>query len=237
MSALAIPLPLPNDERTRWGIALAVALAIHGVTATALLVNWSPTSDFDSGAPVVTIELPEAPAAFATPPNDLAPGPLEAESDPTPPKKEEKPIDPESEVALPIPEPKPEQPVEEQHATAPPSITMPSAPAPPVAGAAVQPSVAIVSRWESELVAHIERFKRYPSEARAQGTQGIVRITFTIDHDGWVRSSRVVQSSGSPQLDEESLAMLTRAQPMPPPPAQMANRQLSFTVPVRFTIR
>ena len=37
--------------------------------------------------------------------------------------------------------------------------------APPAAA----PSAAVVHRWESELVAHIERFKRYPAEARARG--------------------------------------------------------------------
>jgi outer membrane biosynthesis protein TonB len=41
-------------------------------------------------------------------------------------------------------------------------------------------------------------------------------------------SSYIVQSSGSPALDQETLAMLVRAHPMP--------RQLSFVAPVRFTI-
>lgn len=237
MSAMAISLPAPRDETARWGIALAAALLVHGVTAMALLVNWSPTLAFDAGAPVVSLELPEAPAAFATPPNDLAPGPVEAESDPTPPKEETKPIEPELDVALPLPKPEREQPVEEKQATAPPSVSMPSAPAPPVAGAAVQPSVAAVNRWESELVAHIERFKRYPGAARAQGTQGLVRVAFIIDGDGWVQSSRIVQSSGSAEVDAELLAMLIRAQPMPRPPDRIAAKQMSFTIPVRFTIR
>jgi periplasmic protein TonB len=236
MSAQGLALPLPRDEATRWGIAAAVAVALHGSLAL-LFLNRAPTSDFDAGAPVVTIELPEAPAAFATPPNDLAPGPLEAETDPTPPEEKPKPIQPESDVALPMPEPPREQPVEQKQAAAPPSVTMPSAPAPPVAGAAVQPSTASVNRWESELVAHIERFKRYPGAARAEGVQGVARVAFTIDADGKVLASRVVKSSGSPDLDAESLAMLTRAQPVPRPPAGVAMKLLSFVVPVRFTIR
>jgi len=55
----------------------------------------------------------------------------------------------------------------------------------------VQPSIAAVNRWESELVAHIERFKRYPSAARAQGTQAQVRVAFTMDREGSVQASRV----------------------------------------------
>jgi periplasmic protein TonB len=94
-----------------------------------------------------------------------------------------------------------------------------------------------VLRWQSELAAHLERFKRYPLAARAQGEQGIVKVAFTINHEGRVLSSHIVQSSGSPMLDEETLAMLARAQPMPRPPEKMADTELSFIVPVRFTLR
>jgi hypothetical protein len=56
---------------------------------------------------------------------------------------------------------------------------MPAAPAPPTPGAAVVTSAA-VRRWESLLTAHIERFKRYPAEARARDERGVARIAFTI---------------------------------------------------------
>ena len=187
---------------------------------------------------MVLLELPEAPASLSTPPSDLMPGPPEAESEPTPPKEEEtKPPEQEAEVALPVPElPKP-KPSEERPPTALPSVAMPSVPAPPTPGAEVAPSAVVVKRWESALVAHIERFKRYPAEARAHDEHGVARVAFTIDRDGWVRASRIVQSSGSPALDAETLAMLSRAQPMPRPPAQLSNSELSFVVPVRFNIR
>jgi protein TonB len=152
----------------------------------------------------------------------LAPGPKQDESEATPPPKEEtKPPEPEAQVALPEP-PMPLPPQEQKQATAPP---------------AAAPSVAAVHRWETELVAHLERFKRYPPEARARGDHGAARVAFTIDRDGWVRASRIVQSSGAPELDQEALAMLTRAQPVPRPPARVPATELSFVVPVRFNIR
>jgi protein TonB len=49
--------------------------------------------------------------------------------------------------------------------------------------------------------------------------------------------SHIVQSSGFEALDAESIAMLARAQPMPRPPARLADSELSFVVPVRFNIR
>jgi protein TonB len=149
---------------------------------------------------------------------DLPPGPKQEESEETPPPEEEtKPPETEAEVALPEP-PKPEPPKEQKLASSP-------------------PPVAVVRNWESLLVAHIERFKRYPLEAREHGEQGMVRVAFAIDRDGWVRSSRIVQSSGSSDLDQEALAMLVRAQPVPRPPERIPTRELSFQVPIKFTIR
>jgi len=224
----------------RWSFGFAVAIAAHGgAAAFALLHNAPADSGFDAGTPVVMIELSEAPAASATPPNDLAPGPAEPESERTPPPEEEtKPPVDVAEVALPEPEPpKPEPPAEEKPATAPPSVAMvQTAPVPQVAGAEVQPSIA-VRRWESALVAHIERFKRYPAEARARGQRGEAQVAFTIDREGRVRESRIVESSGSPELDRETLAMLNRAQPLPKPPSGVRLGELSFVVPVRFNIK
>src|SRR5208283_4980037 len=123
--------------------------------------------------------------------------------------QETKPPEQEAEVALPLPEPpKPKPPTEERPPTAMPSVAMPAAPAPPTPGA------------------DIERFKRYPAEARARDERGTAQVAFTIDRDGWVRASRIVQSSGSPVLDAETLAMLNRAQPMPHPPAQVPGSEL-----------
>ena len=238
MSTLAMNSGIDRTEKARWALCFAVVVAAHCAAALWFLPPRQPASEFDAGAPVVMLELPEAPAASATPPSDLAPGPREAESEPTPPvEKEVKPPDQEAEVALPTPEPpKPTPPTEIRPATAMPSVAVPAVAAPPTPGAQVVPA-AVVKRWESALVAHIERFKRYPPEARAHDERGVARISFTIDQDGWVRASRIVQSSGYPALDAESLAMLNRAQPMPHPPAHLPSSELSFVVPIRFNIR
>jgi protein TonB len=236
MTSLAVPFENSRPGALRWGICFAVVVAAHGAAALAVLRHAPSDSGFDAGAPVVMIELPEAPPAFTGPPTELAPGPTEPETEPTPPPKEEtKQPEEVAEVALPEPEPpKPEPPAEEKPPTAMPSVAMvPTVPAPPVAGAAVAPSAAI-RRWESALVGHIERFKRYPAEARSRGELGTARVAFRIDRDGWVRESRILETSGSPALDRECLAMLARAQPMPKPPSEAQASELSFVMPVNF---
>jgi protein TonB len=212
-------------ETVCWAICFAIVAAAHGAGVLALLNDPSEASDIGIDAPVVMLELPESLVPSTVPARDLPPGPIqEEESEQTPPPKEEtKPPEPELEVALPIPEPpKPEPPAEEKQATAP-----PQAKTPPKS----------VIRWQGLLAAHIEHFKRYPTEARSRGEYGTAKVAFTIDHEGRLLRSSIVQSSGSTALDQETLAMLARTQPMPRPPDQLSDAELTFVVPVRFNIR
>jgi protein TonB len=224
MNAVALPFGTARSDALRWCICFFVVITAHAAVAISFVLKPSADDDFGIDAPVVMLELPESFVVSTAPPTDLAPGPMQDESEATPPPKEEtRPPEPQAEIALPEPQPpKPEPPQEQKQATAPP---------------AAAPSVAVLRRWETELMAHIERFKRYPPAARSRGDQGLARVAFTIDGNGRVQGSRIVQSSGSPELDQEALAMLTRAQPVPRPPSRALTDEMSFTIPVRFNIR
>ena len=82
--------------------------------------------------------------------------------------------------------------------------------------------------WASRLMAHLEKFKRYPG--RETGT---VVIRFTLDDAGNVLSYTLVSSSGSAALDRAALSMVQRASPVPAPPPGM---QKTITAPVSFTL-
>ncbi len=89
------------------------------------------------------------------------------------------------------------------------------------------------ANWQSMLMAHLERRKRYPSAARERGERGTAYVRFSIDGSGNVLSARLVQSSGFSELDQEVVSLVHRASPVPPPPPG-ANR--TITVPVRFNV-
>jgi protein TonB len=63
---------------------------------------------------------------------------------------------------------------------------------------------------------------------------GEARLQFSIDRNGRVLTSRIVHSSGSDALDEEALALVKRAAPLPPPPVGLPDDRLSFVVPIRY---
>ncbi len=177
-------------------------------------------------------------------------------------EKETPPIDPspapDPEVALPVPKPvvekkpeeeeQPQQEVPQQQSAnqatpapitaAPPRVEAKEAPVAPTAAPGTSARAArSIATWEKAVVSHLNRFKRYPSAARARGIQGAVSVTFSIDRAGSVLDARILASSGSSFLDEEALAVVRRASPLPSPPAAMAGAQLNLTLPIQFHIR
>jgi len=116
--------------------------------------------------------------------------------------------------------------------------TPPSASPPPEAAPAApaQPKLSpAMASWDKALVARVGRFQRYP--AQAHGAEGVVTLGFSIDRQGHVVSSRIVKSSGSAVLDADALTLIKRAAPLPAPPADIADVNLSFVVPIRYGAR
>jgi protein TonB len=91
-----------------------------------------------------------------------------------------------------------------------------------------------VSNYSGLIVAHLARYKRYPTAARSNGVRGSGAVTFTIDGGGRVTSASVSRSTGSPLLDEELTAMVQRASPFPVPPGALSK---TFTAPVFFQFK
>ncbi|MDH6269606.1 protein TonB [Rhizobium sp. SG_E_25_P2] len=90
------------------------------------------------------------------------------------------------------------------------------------------------AKWQSRLMAHLERRKRYPSGARSRGEQGTAYVRFRIDDAGNVLSASLARSSGFPDLDNAVVEMVRRASPVPTPPPGVNK---TITAPVRFTVR
>lgn len=85
--------------------------------------------------------------------------------------------------------------------------------------------------WMSKVMAHLEKRKRYPESAQQRREQGVVLVEFTLDGQGNVQTVALKQGSGFRSLDNEVLALLRRASPVPPPPD---GEQKRLIAPVQF---
>jgi TonB family protein len=80
----------------------------------------------------------------------------------------------------------------------------------------------------------LERAKHYPEGAIRRGAKGTARIGFVLDELGGVASVSLLRSSGDADLDSESVALVRRASPFPPPPPEVKR---SFVIEVAFGIK
>ncbi len=91
--------------------------------------------------------------------------------------------------------------------------------------------------YMAELLAWLERHKKYPRRARLRGQEGTAFLYFVVDRDGRVLDFSIKQTSGHTVLDREAKDMIERAQPLPRFPDHMAGALLALVVPVDFSLR
>jgi periplasmic protein TonB len=251
-------LQSPSPNSSLWVLAIGTALALHlGAASVVLLTMRSELVDETSGAPALElsvelaaprdIEDPEAPPGPATAESVAATSSVASSAVKTP--DDDKLTRTESEDAELSRTQKVEKPIEDQNshqaqqvisaessaseATAPPKMETArmadkaTAPAQGLDAAAKAATLA----WQRALMAHLDHAKRYPAGARQSAE---VSVSFTLDRRGHIISYSLKHTSGQTNFDEAALAMMKRADPVPPPPPLIADEGLSFEVPIQF---
>jgi protein TonB len=199
----------------RWAVAAAVVCGLH-IAAIAFYLYVHEPDEIGDEASSVTVELSPDDSLIDQPEVAPVPETQQKQVEQTPPD--------ESPTIVPPPE---EKPVEQEQK--PPTPAMPAR----VKGGAPR----VEASWQTELVKHLQQFKRYPSDAQAKSEEGVVLLSFSVDRAGHVLAHHIAHSSGFPDLDEEVTAMIQRAQPLPPFPPSMSEAKLDLTVPIRFSLR
>jgi periplasmic protein TonB len=262
MTAVADGFDRPDSAGIfRWTSCLLAVLALHAGLMLVLMLRQIQIEP--AGAPPATVMIDLPPLSAPASPTPLAPPPpepqqLQSPAEPLPlpepevPKLAASPV-PHPAAALPAPRPpKPKPKVKRvEQAALPPPRQEPATPMPPAATASLPPSSAPPSAsqapassapaarasWQAQLVAWIEKYKRYPRVAQEQRQQGVVYLRFAMDRHGKVTSSQINKSSGFELLDDEVLDLIQRAQPLPAPPPEVPGDPISLVVPVAFSLR
>jgi periplasmic protein TonB len=250
-----------KPSRTVWLIAGVVAVGLHaGGVALALASRADDLDDDALGAPAIEVGVEMMSPKHEA--SDLPPGPDTDASAASPALNEQKAEVKESDLPKDTPQQTEEadrvvteqdakKPDEEQkekavvqqqastESVAAEATAMPSnetakegprsvAPAQGVGQAAQR----IRATWQKELVAYLDKHKRYPKDS-AQKNVKIV-VSFELDRLGHVLSTRIVEGSGEAAFDQAALDMVKRADPVPAPPPLIADEGLTFSLPVIF---
>ena len=166
MTARALTWFEDDDPRDliRWAVAAFIVILIYAALIGGYLL-WQQHADEDLGdeSSAIAIELTVPEIEQQE----------QAKVDQPPP-----PQDTTTDVTL--PEEKPPEKVE------------PTNPTPRSTARVDAASPHIDPSWQSLLFKQLQRFKNYPSGARARNEQGVVKLTFIVDRDGHVLSRQIV---------------------------------------------
>ncbi len=245
-------MSVAGSDRIRWLVSLGVVLVVHGLGAWAVLwwATRSPPLADDSPMDAVMVELAPEPESPPAPPTEIPPGPPQQEQTrpeplptPRPESRAKTPTVDSPAVQDPAQQEDPpdEDPSTEETAAAQ-ALALPQVSARPSDDYAAQQTVSgttgqAVVTWQSVLLGHLGQYRRYPRQAERQRQQGVAYVRFSVDRQGNVTHPRIGRSSGHPLLDEETLATVRRASPVPPPPADVKGDPVEVMVPVSFFLR
>lgn len=187
------------------------------------------------------VETPPVPEPIVSlpPPRPVMEKPPEPKPEPKPERKPKpKPEAKKQEKPKVQPKRNSDRPVAER-TTAPRSSSGQAGPrsAAPSSGGGVASLASAPASYRGSLIAHINRFKRYPAAARQRGEEGTAHVRFEIDRNGNVLSYKLLGGTGYALLDQDAQAWIRRASPFPPIPDSVSGSRMPVTVPLRFFLK
>lgn len=223
----------PPQHKRRFSPAGVIGVVGIHVFLVAGYVFAGP-SFYSAPPPVLTVamtvepekDIPEPPPPeFEPPPMPFVPVPVMPEIVLTTPP-------PPSETAITIPPPPPD------YVDSPPQIAR-------AAGPSIRPDMRLA--FGRKVQDHLERSKRNFTVRRGGGGRGmrggrgrgdmaVVVLSFAVDRQGHALNCKVVESSGSDDLDKEAVEIVMRAQPLPQLPIEFGD-QLEFSLPLEISMR
>ena len=93
--------------------------------------------------------------------------------------------------------------------------------------------------WQGMVVSHLNKHKKYPSNALLSGFEGVVYVRVKIAANGEVLSVLLTKGSKFEILNNEATELFNRASPLPSPPSEMmgSDHDLTLNFPIEFNIK
>lgn len=99
------------------------------------------------------------------------------------------------------------------------------------------PAYADIKSWQKEIVKKIVKSHIYPRSAIAREIEGRAKVSVTIDRTGKITAYEILEPSGESQLDKVIPKMMEKLDPLPEPPAELSDDNLTFTIPIAWRLQ
>lgn len=217
--AFALPQP-------RWAHGLLLALAAHA--ALVLLFYWPQTAlePVELPPPAEQQQQPDLPKLSRADKAKIVTADKKRAEHRPPQKAQPKPQEQAKETRNAV----------ASSAAAPQAQTLSHQTAAPINSDANSNAQAKLSR-KSLVKGKLNRIKEYPLDARNRRRSGMPQVSFSVDAQGRVSNVTLQIRSGTASLDREAVAVVSRAQPLPPTPPEMLQQgAVRVRMPIDFNL-
>lgn len=104
------------------------------------------------------------------------------------------------------------------------------------AGVSAPANAGAVQDWQRSVVKLVAKKQVYPREALTDSVEGKAKVQVTISRSGAITGFKVAEASGSTILDAEIPKLMSRIDPLPAPPAELSDSNLTFVLPLTWVL-
>ncbi|MFQ5534299.1 MAG: energy transducer TonB [Sphingomonadales bacterium] len=90
--------------------------------------------------------------------------------------------------------------------------------------------------WFREVRKIVAKKQTYPRAALMRSIEGRAKLRVSIDREGAVQSFEVVEGTGHSVLDRELSRIAKRINPLPKPPSNFSDADLTFVIPLNWSL-
>ena len=94
-----------------------------------------------------------------------------------------------------------------------------------------------ISSWQKEVKKKVAKKQSYPRAALRKELQGQAKVEINVDRDGNIVAHNLQSSTGHDILDKEVPKLMKRVSPLPAPPAEATDGQLTMVIPLAWVLQ
>ncbi len=91
--------------------------------------------------------------------------------------------------------------------------------------------------WQRSIARAVASKQVYPRSALRREIEGSAKVRVTVDRSGKIASFEMIQATGHEELDREVPKLMKRINPLPKPPADISDEQLTFVLPLSWVLQ
>ncbi|MFQ5346217.1 MAG: energy transducer TonB [Rhodothalassiaceae bacterium] len=91
--------------------------------------------------------------------------------------------------------------------------------------------------WQHLIAKAVASKQVYPRSALRREIEGSAKVRVTVDRSGKIANFEIIQATGHNELDREVPKLMRRIDPLPKPPSEVSDEQLTFVLPLTWVLQ